>query len=52
MKLKDCLVGGEGEGSFDPDAASRVRTSSLPRAYAEKCIDFDCLHKGRSIRPI
>lgn len=41
-----------GEGSFDPDAASRVHTSSLPRVYAEKCIDFDCLHKGGSIRPI
>ena len=52
MKLKDCLVKGEAEGSFEPDTASGVRASSLPRDYAEKCIDFDCLHKGGSIHPI
>ena len=56
MKQKDCLLtwnGGGGEEWFlDPDTASGVRTSSLPRAYAEKCIDFDCLHKGGSIHPI
>lgn len=51
MKLKDCLVKGEAEGSFEPDTASGVRASSLPRDYAEKCIDFDCLHKGGSIHP-
>ena len=45
--------GGGGVVFFlDPDTASGVRTSSLPRAYAEKCIDFDCLHKGGSIHPI
>ena len=68
MKQKDCLLtwsgGGGGGGMYfwtpppppdgpvDPDTASGVRTSSLPRAYAEKCIDFDCLHKGGSIHPI
>ena len=51
--LTDLERGGGGEEWFlDPDTASGVRTSSLPRAYAEKCIDFDCLHKGGSIHPI
>ena len=42
MKLKDCLVGG-GRALLTQTTASGVSMSSLPRGYAEKCFDFDCI---------
>ena len=44
MKLKDCLVGGGGEGRV----GFGVGMSSFPRGYAEKCFDFDCIKVDQS----